>query len=121
MAVSRVLCALLVLAIAVATEAAKIETFNDRGCYGSGSGPTNTFKRDSGCQTFIDQASVLVTEISADTRVSFHNQRDCESKSQVGQVYGPVCSNMGQTKLRAVWIQGGSAVDELLRTVVMDG
>ncbi|KAG0568279.1 hypothetical protein KC19_6G008900 [Ceratodon purpureus] len=103
MAISRALCVLLLLGVAaVSTEAVKIETFNDRGCTG---GATNTFYVGRNqCQTFIDQGSVRVTEIGPDVRVSFHNQRNCQGASSVGQGYGSLCMNQGATKLRAVYV-----------------
>ncbi|KAG0578417.1 hypothetical protein KC19_4G021100 [Ceratodon purpureus] len=105
MAISRALCVLLLIGIASSrhsTEAAKIETFNGLGCEGS---PTNTFLVNGNqCQTFIDQSSVRVTDINSDVRVSFHNQRNCDTASSVGQAFGPICSNQGATKLRAVFI-----------------
>ncbi|KAH7280884.1 hypothetical protein KP509_36G019300 [Ceratopteris richardii] len=85
-------------------QAAKIETFNPASCDGS---PTNTFYVGGNtCQTFIDQGAVRISEISSSTRVSVHNQRDCEGYSSVAQIYGPGCVVQGATKLRAVWIQG---------------
>jgi hypothetical protein len=112
MAVSRsALCvALALLAIASVlssgTEAAKIETWNGPNC-GDGGPATNTFfVGGNTCQTFFDEGSVRVSEIDANTRVSVHNQKNCETYSSVGQFYGPGCLTQGATKLRAVWIQG---------------
>ncbi|KAG0605305.1 hypothetical protein M758_9G047400 [Ceratodon purpureus] len=103
MAISRALCVLLLLGVvAMSTEAIKIETFNDLGCNDP---PTNTFfVGRNQCQTFIDQASVRVTEIDTDVRVSFHNQLNCDTASSVGQGFGPQCRNQGGTKIRGVFI-----------------
>ncbi|CAM6101929.1 unnamed protein product [Calypogeia fissa] len=102
MAMSRIVCVLLVLAIV--TEAARIDTFNNANCDDS---PTNTFLVDGNtCQIFEDQSAVLISEVSSDTRVSIHNQQDCEQYSSVAQMYGRGCVVQGATKLRAVWIQG---------------
>lgn len=98
-----VFCVFLLLCI-VTIEAAKIETFNPASCDGSA---TNTFYVGGNtCQTFNDQGAVRISEVSSDTRVSIHNQRDCEGYSSVAQIYGPGCVVQGATKLRAVWIQG---------------
>ena len=100
---SRVVCALVVLAMMINTlEAAKIETFNAASCDGS---PTNTFLvKHHTCQIFLDQGAVRISEISSGTRVSIHNQQFCEQSSSVGQIYGPGCVVQGSDKLRAVWI-----------------
>ncbi|KAG0617839.1 hypothetical protein M758_4G019100 [Ceratodon purpureus] len=103
MAISRALCVLLLIGVAaVSTEAAIIETFNERGCNGN---PTNTFKLNGNqCQTFFGQSSVRVTDINSDIRVSIHNQQNCNTASSVGQAFGPLCFNQGATKIQAVFI-----------------
>ena len=104
MAILRGVCLLLLIAAVVTVEAAKIETYNSASCDGA---PTNTFYVNGNtCQTFNDQGAVKISEVSASTRVSIHNQKFCESSSQVGQIYGPGCVVQGHTSIRAVWIQG---------------
>ncbi|KAG6544954.1 hypothetical protein Mapa_013646 [Marchantia paleacea] len=101
MALSRDLCVLLLLA-AVTAEAAKIQTYNHKGCSDN---PTNTFKVGCNyCQTFFDQSSVKISEVQADTRISVHNQKNCKGYSSVAQIYGGGCVNQGKTKIRAVYI-----------------
>lgn len=97
------LCAVLLLAIVSNTEAATIETWNGPNCEGGGTLVFRDVGRGS-CTTFIDQGSIRVSGIDANTRVSVHNQRDCETRSMVSQFYGPACATQGRTKLRAVYI-----------------
>ena len=106
MAILRVMCVWLLLTAVVTVEAAKIETYNSASCAGA---PTNTFYVNGNtCQTFNDQGAVQISDVSASTRVSIHNQKFCKSSSQVAQIYGPGCVGQGHTSLRAVWIQGWS-------------
>ncbi|KAJ7679803.1 hypothetical protein B0H17DRAFT_1206320 [Mycena rosella] len=51
-----------------------------------------------------DFASVLVTGIASDIRVSVHNEDNCGASSQVGQGFGPACWDQGHTAIRSVWI-----------------
>lgn len=96
--------ALVLLAAACTAEAAKIDTYNPDTCDGN---PAYTFYVNGGtCQTFIDQGAVQIGEVSGNTRVTVHNQHDCEQTSKVAQIYGPGCVVQGPMKLRAVWIQG---------------
>ncbi|BBN12894.1 hypothetical protein MPTK1_5g23770 [Marchantia polymorpha subsp. ruderalis] len=101
MALSRHLCVLLLLA-AVTAEAAKIQTYKEKGCSGD---LTNTFTVVcNSCQTFSDQSSVKISDVQAKNRISIHNRKNCENYSKVAEIHGGACVNQGKAKIRAVYI-----------------
>ena len=70
-----------------------------------GRSPLEYKRRYFGSVSFgVDWGAVQFSDISADTRVSIHNQDGCTGASQVGQGFGPACWLQGATKIRSAFV-----------------
>ncbi|KAH7928841.1 hypothetical protein BV22DRAFT_171209 [Leucogyrophana mollusca] len=90
--------------VAAVAQAAEVQWFTSRSCDGGSA----LDYRNVACNTCIDPDgdwyAVEVTGIGSNQAVTAHNQHGCTSSSVVGQQYGNICLEAGNTALRSVYV-----------------